>query len=78
MYVDNLISFGRLLDTSIFTTTRKHGDMYEMMNNVLVRFCCMYYFNLSFLLKKLADRIAVSILDTATDQKQNSLIQGLS
>ncbi|CAB3978182.1 procollagen-lysine,2-oxoglutarate 5-dioxygenase 3-like [Paramuricea clavata] len=35
MYVDNLVSFGRLLDTSIFTTTRKHGDMYEMMNNVL-------------------------------------------
>ena len=40
MYVDNLIYFGRLLDTSIFSTTRKHGDMYEMMNNVLVRFCC--------------------------------------
>ena len=37
MYVDNLLYFGRLLDTSIFNTTRKHGDMYEMMNNVLVR-----------------------------------------
>ena len=39
MYVDNMVEFGRLLDTSIFTTTRKHGDMYEMMNNVPVRFC---------------------------------------
>ncbi|XP_028394041.1 multifunctional procollagen lysine hydroxylase and glycosyltransferase LH3-like [Dendronephthya gigantea] len=35
MYVNNLMPFGRLLDTSIFTTTKKHGDMYEMVNNVL-------------------------------------------
>lgn len=33
MYVDNLVPFGRLLDSSIFSTTRKHGDMYEMLNN---------------------------------------------
>lgn len=38
MYVDNLVPFGRLLDTSIFSTTRKHGDMYEMLNNVPVWF----------------------------------------
>ena len=39
MYVDNMVPFGRLLDPSIFTTIKKHGDMYEMKNNVPVRFC---------------------------------------
>ena len=36
MYVNNLFNFGRLLDTSIFSTTKKHGDMFEMINNVPV------------------------------------------
>ena len=36
MYVDNLISFGRLLNTDKYLSMRKHNDMYEMITNRLV------------------------------------------
>lgn len=35
MYVDNLVSFGRILATDSFVTTRKHSDMFEMITNKL-------------------------------------------